>query len=83
MPCGIDDVEAEVSDSCLLGVIGYLDSLRREIESQRFDVLAVQSSDKRPYQAGADLIVVGNAIEKDATLIKEISQAIHAVPVKV
>jgi phosphoglycerol geranylgeranyltransferase len=33
-------------------------------------------------KAGADLIVVGNAIEKDATLIKEISAAIHSVPVK-
>ena len=28
-------------------------------------------------KAGADLIVVGNAIEKDPTLIKEISSAIH------
>ncbi len=33
-------------------------------------------------KAGADLIVVGNAIEKDASLIKEISAAIHNVPVK-
>ena len=29
-------------------------------------------------KAGADIIVVGNAIEKDPTLIHEISQAIHA-----
>ena len=28
-------------------------------------------------KAGADIIVVGNAIEKDETLIKEISEAIH------
>ena len=34
-------------------------------------------------KAGADMIVVGNAIEKDASLIKEISDAIHSVPVKV
>jgi putative glycerol-1-phosphate prenyltransferase len=34
-------------------------------------------------KAGADVIVVGNAIEKDASLIKEISAAIHTVPVKV
>ena len=34
-------------------------------------------------QAGADIIVVGNAIEKDASLIKEISDAIHSVPVKI
>lgn len=31
----------------------------------------------RNCQAGADIIVVGNAIEKDAFLIKEISAAIH------
>ena len=34
-------------------------------------------------KAGADLIVVGNAIEKDASLIKEMAAAIHSVPVKV
>jgi putative glycerol-1-phosphate prenyltransferase len=34
-------------------------------------------------KAGADVIVVGNAIEKDASLIKEMSDAIHSVPVKV
>ena len=28
--------------------------------------------------AGADIIVVGNAIEKDAGLIKEMSAAVHA-----
>jgi phosphoglycerol geranylgeranyltransferase len=33
-------------------------------------------------KAGADVIVVGNAIEKDASLIKEISDAVHSVPVK-
>jgi putative glycerol-1-phosphate prenyltransferase len=36
----------------------------------------------RNCKAGADLIVVGNAIEKDSTLIKDISQAVHAVPVR-
>jgi phosphoglycerol geranylgeranyltransferase len=30
-------------------------------------------------KAGADLIVIGNAIEKDVSLIKEMSEAIHAV----
>jgi phosphoglycerol geranylgeranyltransferase len=30
-------------------------------------------------KAGADVIVVGNAIEKDASLIKEIADAIHSV----
>ena len=33
-------------------------------------------------KAGADVIVVGNAIEKNASLIKEMSDAIHSVPVK-
>jgi phosphoglycerol geranylgeranyltransferase len=32
-------------------------------------------------KAGADVIVVGNAIEKDPSLIKEIARAIHSVPV--
>lgn len=32
-------------------------------------------------KAGADVIVVGNAIEKDATLIKEMAQAIHSVKI--
>lgn len=34
-------------------------------------------------KAGADVIIVGNAIEKDASLIKEMSDAVHSVPVKV
>jgi phosphoglycerol geranylgeranyltransferase len=34
-------------------------------------------------KAGADVIVVGNAIEKDASLIKEMSDAIHSIPVTV
>lgn len=34
-------------------------------------------------KAGADVIVVGNAIEKDESLIKEIAAAIHSVPVKI
>lgn len=34
-------------------------------------------------KAGADVIVVGNAIEKDASLIKEIADAIHSVPATV
>lgn len=32
-------------------------------------------------KAGADIIIVGNAIEKDASLIKEISAAVHSVAV--
>ncbi len=34
-------------------------------------------------KAGADVIVVGNAIEKDASLIKEMSDAVHSVAIKV
>jgi putative glycerol-1-phosphate prenyltransferase len=30
-------------------------------------------------QAGADIIVVGNAIEKDNSIIKDISEAIHSI----
>jgi phosphoglycerol geranylgeranyltransferase len=37
----------------------------------------------RNCKAGADMIVIGNAIEKDASLIKEMSIAIHSVPTKV
>lgn len=33
-------------------------------------------------RAGADMIVVGNAIEKDPSLITEISHAVHSVPVQ-
>lgn len=36
----------------------------------------------RNCKAGADVIVIGNAIEKDSSLIKEMSAAIHSVPVK-
>jgi phosphoglycerol geranylgeranyltransferase len=34
-------------------------------------------------KAGADVIVVGNAIEKDTSLIMEMANAIHSIPVKV
>ena len=34
-------------------------------------------------KAGADIIVVGNAIEKDTNLIKEIAAAVHSVLVGV
>jgi len=35
----------------------------------------------RNCKAGADVIVVGNAIEKDPFLIKDIADAVHSVPV--
>jgi putative glycerol-1-phosphate prenyltransferase len=34
----------------------------------------------RNCKAGADLIVVGNAIEKDPALIREMAAAVHSVP---
>ena len=34
-------------------------------------------------KAGADLIVVGNAIEKNTSLIKEMASAVHSVPIVV
>lgn len=34
-------------------------------------------------KAGADVIVVGNAIEKDSNLIEEMASAVHSVPVNV
>jgi phosphoglycerol geranylgeranyltransferase len=34
-------------------------------------------------KAGADVIVVGNAIEKDAALIREIADAVHSVMIRV
>lgn len=37
----------------------------------------------RNCKAGADIIVVGNAIEKDPSLIIEMSNAVHSVPVSV
>ena len=36
----------------------------------------------RNCKAGADVIVVGNAIEKDSSLIKEMSAAVHSIPVR-
>jgi putative glycerol-1-phosphate prenyltransferase len=34
-------------------------------------------------KAGADVIVVGNAIEKQPSLIKEMAAAVHSVPVNI
>jgi putative glycerol-1-phosphate prenyltransferase len=31
-------------------------------------------------KAGADIIVVGNAIEKDSSLIREMADAVHSIP---
>jgi putative glycerol-1-phosphate prenyltransferase len=37
----------------------------------------------RNCKAGADVIVVGNAIEKDPALLKEMAAAIHSVAAEV
>jgi putative glycerol-1-phosphate prenyltransferase len=37
----------------------------------------------RNCKAGADVIVIGNAIEKDPSLIKEMAAAIHSVPINI
>lgn len=37
----------------------------------------------RNCKAGADVIVVGNAIEKDPSLIKEMAAAVHSVPISI
>jgi putative glycerol-1-phosphate prenyltransferase len=37
----------------------------------------------RNCKAGADVIVVGDAIEKDPFLIKEMAEAIHSIPLTV
>jgi putative glycerol-1-phosphate prenyltransferase len=34
-------------------------------------------------KAGADVIVVGNAIEKDPSLVKEMADAVHSVSVRI
>lgn len=34
-------------------------------------------------KAGADIIIVGNAIEKDESLIREMASAVHSVPAKI
>jgi putative glycerol-1-phosphate prenyltransferase len=34
-------------------------------------------------KAGADMIIVGNAIEKDESLIREMASAVHSVPAKI
>jgi phosphoglycerol geranylgeranyltransferase len=37
----------------------------------------------RNCKAGADVIVIGNAIEKDPSLIKEMATAVHSIPITV
>lgn len=59
-----------------------IEAVARNIESPLIVGGGITDPEKayRNCKAGADIIVVGNAIEKDASLIKEISAAIHSVP---
>jgi len=59
-----------------------IEAVSRNIESPLIVGGGITDAEKayRNCKAGADIIVVGNAIEKDASLIKEMSAAIHSVP---
>lgn len=59
-----------------------IEAVARNIESPLIVGGGITNPEKAYHncKAGADIIVVGNAIEKDASLIKEISAAIHSVP---
>jgi putative glycerol-1-phosphate prenyltransferase len=58
-------------------------SMISEVKSQITGPLFIGGGIRTPGQAveackaGADIVVVGNAIEKDSTLIKQLVQAIH------
>ncbi|RFM29712.1 geranylgeranylglyceryl/heptaprenylglyceryl phosphate synthase [Deminuibacter soli] len=56
-----------------------IERVSSQIESPLIIGGGITSPEKayRNCQSGADIIVVGNAIEKDTTLIKEMSDAIH------
>ena len=64
---------------------GMIESVAKNIEVPLIVGGGITSPEKAYLncKAGADLIVVGNAIEKDASLIKEMAAAIHSVPVKI
>jgi len=61
-----------------------IDAVSRQIEIPLMIGGGIKDPEKAYLncKAGADLIVVGNAIEKDESLIKEMSAAIHSVAVK-
>ena len=54
-----------------------------EQQRQRYDLLVIGGGITTPEKAylnsraGADVIVVGNAIEKEITLLREMSDAVH------
>ncbi len=61
-----------------------IQSVAQQIESPLIVGGGILDPEKayRNCKAGADVIVIGNAIEKDPSLIKEMAAAIHSVPVK-
>ena len=61
-----------------------IESVARNIEAPLLIGGGITEPEKayRNCKAGADVIVVGNAIEKDASLIKEMAAAIHSVAVR-
>lgn len=61
-----------------------IESVARNIEAPLIIGGGITEPEKayRNCKAGADVIVVGNAIEKDASLIKEMAAAIHSVAVR-
>ncbi len=62
-----------------------IEKVARHIEAPLIIGGGITEAEKayRNCKAGADVIVVGNAIEKDPSLIKEVSAAVHSVPVQV
>ncbi|MBS1564653.1 MAG: geranylgeranylglyceryl/heptaprenylglyceryl phosphate synthase [Bacteroidetes bacterium] len=63
---------------------GMIEKVARSIEAPLITGGGISTPEKAYLncKAGADVIVIGNAIEKDITLIKEMSDAIHSVPVR-
>ncbi len=62
-----------------------IEKVAKSIEAPLIVGGGINSPEKayRNCKAGADVIVIGNAIEKDISLIKEMSDAIHSVPAKI
>jgi len=61
-----------------------------ESVAQKIEILMIinngiikKKKEYRNCKEGADVIVDGNAFEKDSSLIKEMSAAVHSVPVKI
>ena len=63
---------------------GMIEKVARSIEAPLIVGGGITNPEKAYLncKAGADVIVIGNAIEKDISLIKEMSAAIHSVPVR-